>query len=52
MFEFKCCWVMKFNFVFNSKNKFMICVLGYIYFDGLSLVLLIGMVFVFEFGDM
>ncbi|KAK4645784.1 hypothetical protein QC761_204620 [Podospora bellae-mahoneyi] len=50
--ELKRCWATKFNLAFNSKNKFMIRVLGYTHPDGLSLALPTGTASVFEPGDM
>ncbi|KAK4220955.1 Sodium/potassium-transporting ATPase subunit alpha-1 [Podospora fimiseda] len=50
--ELKRCWATKFNIAFNSKNKFMIRVLGYTHPDGLSLALPGGTAAIFEHGDM
>ncbi|KAK4191344.1 hypothetical protein QBC35DRAFT_375986 [Podospora australis] len=50
--ELKSCWATKFNLAFNSKNKFMIRVLGFTHPDGLSLALPSGTAAIFEHGDM
>ncbi|KAK4222517.1 hypothetical protein QBC38DRAFT_80396 [Podospora fimiseda] len=50
--ELKRCWATKFNLAFNSKNKFMIRVLGFTHPDGLSLALPGGTAAIFEPGDM
>ena len=50
--ELKRCWATKFNIAFNSKNKFMIRVLGSIHADGLDVALPSGTAAIFEPGDM
>ncbi|KAK3984747.1 hypothetical protein QBC44DRAFT_336401 [Cladorrhinum sp. PSN332] len=50
--ELKRCWATKFNLAFNSKNKFMVRVLGFTHPDGLSLALPGGTAAIFEHSDM
>ena len=50
--ELKRCWATKFNLAFNSKNKFMIRVLGFTHPDGLSLAIPSSTAAIFEPGDM
>ncbi|KAJ4302007.1 hypothetical protein N0V88_002138 [Collariella sp. IMI 366227] len=50
--ELKRCWATKFNLAFNSKNKFMIRVLGSTNPEGLTTGLPNGTASIFEPGDM
>jgi len=50
--ELKRCWTAKYNLAFNSKNKFMIRVLGMAQPDGLAMALPDGVASIFEPGDM
>ena len=50
--DLKRCWATKFNLAFNSKNKFMIRVLGMAHADGLATALPDGVSAIFEPGDM
>ncbi|KAK0634214.1 hypothetical protein B0T14DRAFT_508558 [Immersiella caudata] len=50
--ELKRCWTTKFNLAFNSKNKFMIRVLGVAHADGLGMALPNGVGAIFEPSDM
>ncbi|KAL2135335.1 hypothetical protein VTI74DRAFT_8988 [Chaetomium olivicolor] len=50
--ELKRCWATKYNLAFNSKNKFMIRVLGSTNPEGLSTALPSGTAAIFEPGDM
>ena len=50
--ELKRCWNTKFNLAFNSKNKFMIRVLGLSNRDGLENALPGGTAAIYEPGDM
>ncbi|KAK4442051.1 hypothetical protein QBC34DRAFT_456653 [Podospora aff. communis PSN243] len=50
--DLKRCWTTKFNLAFNSKNKFMIRVLGMAHADGLAMALPDGVGAIFEPGDM
>lgn len=50
--ELRRCWNTKFNLAFNSKNKFMIRVLGMAHPDGLPRALPDGVAAIFEPGDM
>ncbi|KAK0654737.1 hypothetical protein B0T16DRAFT_395603 [Cercophora newfieldiana] len=50
--DLKRCWATKFNLAFNSKNKFMIRVLGMAHADGLAMALPDGVSAIFEPGDM
>ncbi|KAK0727570.1 hypothetical protein B0T26DRAFT_738235 [Lasiosphaeria miniovina] len=50
--QLKNCWATKFDLAFNSKNKFMIRVLGYTSPDGLSLAVPNATAAIFEPGDM
>lgn len=50
--ELKRCWATKFNLAFNSKNKFMIRVLGCTNIEGLGLAMPRGIAAIFEPGDM
>ncbi len=50
--ELKRCWSTKFNLAFNSKNKFMIRVLGCTNTEGLDVALPRGIASIFEPGDM
>ncbi|KAK0636109.1 hypothetical protein B0T17DRAFT_482038 [Bombardia bombarda] len=46
------CWTTKFNLAFNSKNKFMIRVMGLAQLGGLDTVVSKGTASIFEPGDM
>ncbi|KAK3328077.1 hypothetical protein B0T19DRAFT_182658 [Cercophora scortea] len=50
--ELKRCWTTKFNLAFNSKNKFMIRVLGLAHPDGLATAIPSGTAAIFERSDM
>lgn len=50
--ELKRFWATKFNLAFNSKNKFMVRVLGSTHADGLGIALPSGTAAIFEPGDM
>jgi len=50
--DLKRCWTTKYNLAFNSKNKFMIRVLGLAHPDGLETVLPHSTAAIFEPGDM
>lgn len=50
--ELKRCWQTKFELAFNSKNKFMIRVLGLTHPDGLEDALPMDTASVFEPGDL
>lgn len=50
--ELKRCWQTKFELAFNSKNKFMIRVLGLTHPDGLQDAVPMDTASVFEPGDM
>ncbi len=50
--ELKQCWSTKFNLAFNSKNKFMIRVLGLTKHEGLATAVPLGTAAVFELRDL
>lgn len=50
--ELKRCWTTKFNLAFNSKNKFIMRVLGMANPEGLALALPAGTASIIEPADM